>query len=225
MYDELDALHHNKIQDLVPRPSNANIVGCRWVFKTKLKLDGSLDCLKAKLVAKGFSQVEGLDFAETFSLVIKPATIRLVLSLALVCGQPIKQLDVQNAFLHGDLQEHVYMEQPLGFIDPLLPKHVCKLKKALYGLKQASRAQFDRFSDYLLSLGFICSTADSSLFILRSSHGIILVFLYVDDTIVTSTTSIFLQKFINSLSSEFAMTRPDLSYSCQCRVSTYTSSN
>lgn len=86
MYDELDALHHNKIQDLVPRPSNANIVGCRWVFKTKLKLDGSLDCLKAKLVAKGFSQVEGLDFTETFSLVIKPATIRLVLSLALVCG-------------------------------------------------------------------------------------------------------------------------------------------
>ena len=139
MHDELDALHHNKTQDLVPRPSNANIVRCRWVFKTKLRSDGSLDCLQAKLVAKGFSQVEGLDFAETFSLVIKPATIRLLLSLALMRGQPIKQIDVKNAFLHGNLREHVYMEQPLGFIDPLLRKHVCKLKKALYGLKQAFR--------------------------------------------------------------------------------------
>ena len=97
------------------------------------------------------------------------------------------------------------MEQPPGFIDPLLPKHVCKLKKALYGLKQAPRAWFDRFSDYLLSLGFICSTANSSLFIQRSSHGIILVLLYVDDMIVTGTTSDFLQRFIDSLSREFAM--------------------
>lgn len=98
-----------------------------------------------------FHQINGIDYTDTFSPVIKPGTIRLVLSLALVRHWDIRQLDVKNAFLHGILTEDIYMEQPPGMIDPKFPNHVCKLRRALYGLKQAPRAWFDRFSTFLLN--------------------------------------------------------------------------
>jgi hypothetical protein len=130
MKDELTALHQQHTWDLVPRHSSMNIVGSRWVFKTKLKSDGSIEWFKARLVAEGYSQLEGIDFTETFSPVIKPTTIRLVLSLAIIHGWPIRQLDVKIAFLHRHLKEVVYMEQPPGFSNPTLPTHVCCLCKA-----------------------------------------------------------------------------------------------
>uniref|UniRef100_A0A2N9GBB0 Integrase catalytic domain-containing protein n=1 Tax=Fagus sylvatica TaxID=28930 RepID=A0A2N9GBB0_FAGSY len=184
---------------------NMNVVGSRWVFKTKLKSDGSIDRFKARLVAQGYSQSFGIDFLETFSPVIKPQTIRLVLSLALIHGWSLRQLDVKNAFLHGSLKEVVYMEQPPGFSNSRFPNHVCRLHKALYGLKQAPRAWFDRFSSFLLTLGFKCSTADSSLFIFRSKNVIILLLVYVDDIIVTSNTPSVLSRLVSRLSSEFSM--------------------
>jgi hypothetical protein len=110
-------------------------VGCRWVYKLKRHSDGTIARYKARLVAKGYHQQQGLDYEETFSPVVKPATIRLVLSIAAQQSWPLRQLDVSNAFLHGFFKETVYMEQPPGFIDSALPHHVCKLKKALYGLK------------------------------------------------------------------------------------------
>ena len=110
------------------------------MFKTKLKENGTIDRYKAQLVAWGFSQISALDFGETFSLVIKHTTIRLILSLAVTLGWTMKQSDVKNAFLHGFLKEKVFMEQPLGFINKDLPNHVCKLNCSLYGLKQAPRA-------------------------------------------------------------------------------------
>jgi hypothetical protein len=182
-----------------------NVVGSRWVFKTKLKSDGSIDRFKARLVAQGYSQSFGIDFLETFSPVIKPQTIRLVLSLALIHGWSLRQLDVKNAFLHGSLKEVVYMEQPPGFSNSRFPNHVCRLHKALYGLKQAPRAWFDRFSSFLLTLGFKCSTADSSLFIFRSKNVIILLLVYVDDIIVTSNTPSLFSRLVSRLSSEFSM--------------------
>ena len=182
-----------------------NIVGSRWVFKTKLKSDGSIERFKARLVAKGYNQLEGLDFHETFSPVVKSTTIRLVLSLATTKGWPLRQLDVKNAFLHGHLKEVVYMEQPPGFSDSSCPTHVCRLHKAIYGLKQAPRAWFDRFSSFLLHLGFYCSPADSSFFVFRSSSHIILLLVYVDDIIVTSNHSSSLSPLITKLSSEFSM--------------------
>lgn len=118
MKDEPQALYDTNTWVLVPRHSHMNIVGCRWVFKTKLRPNGEVKCYKARLVAKRFHQVPGVDFDETFSPMIKPTTIRTVLAVFVTLNWEVRQLDVKNAFLHGDLLEAVFMEQPPGFIDP-----------------------------------------------------------------------------------------------------------
>ena len=128
MDDEMQALHQNHTWVLVPRQADMNIIGCRWIFKTKLHSDGSLDRLKARLVAKGYNQQEGVDYLDTFSPVIRPATIRIVLTLATVKGWSLRQLDVKNAFLHGHLDTIVFMDQSPGFVDSTAPTRVCLLK-------------------------------------------------------------------------------------------------
>jgi hypothetical protein len=153
--------------------SSTNIVGCKWVFKLKRKADGSVERHKARLVGKGFHQQAGLDYGETYSPVVKPITIRTVLSIAYSAGWSLKQINILNAFLHGFLTEDVHMVQLPGFINPSYPQHVCKLHKALYGLKQALLAWFSRLSEKLINLGFMASKADSSLF-LYSNNSIIM---------------------------------------------------
>uniref|UniRef100_A0A2N9J149 Reverse transcriptase Ty1/copia-type domain-containing protein n=1 Tax=Fagus sylvatica TaxID=28930 RepID=A0A2N9J149_FAGSY len=158
---------------------------------------------KARLVAKGFHQQQGIDFDETFSPVIKPPTVRLILSLAVSLQWPLRQLDVKNAFLHGTLKEEVYMTQPQGYIDPTHPNLVCKLHKSIYGLKQAPRAWFESFTSQLLHLGFTASTADSSLFIYKNQSVIAYLLLYVDDIVLTSNTPPYLDHLINQLNTVF----------------------
>lgn len=133
------ALMKNKTWHLVPPKKGINIIDCKWVYKVKRKSYGSLDRYKARLVAKGFKQRYGIDYEDTFSHVVKATTIRIILSIAISRGWSLRQLDVQNAFLHGFLEEEVYMRQPPGFESQSLPNYICKLDKALYGLKQAPR--------------------------------------------------------------------------------------
>ncbi|GJS47473.1 ribonuclease H-like domain-containing protein [Tanacetum coccineum] len=229
MLDEYNALITNGTWVLVPRPTNINVVRSMWLFKHKFNADGSLSRYKARQVANGRSQQQGIDCDETFSPVVKPATIRTVLSLAVSRDWTIHQLDVKNVFLHGHLSETVYMHQPPGFVDPNKPNYVCHLQRSLYGLKQAPRAWFQRFASYATRVGFQHSKTDSSLFVFHRGSDIAYLLLYVDDIILTASSSAFLQRIITSLHSEFAMTdlgslnyflvsylyAPDLSYAVQ----------
>ena len=165
MVEEHEALLQNHTWDLVPRPARANIVTGKWIFKHKFQADGSLEWYKARCVLRGFSQRPSVDFSETFNPMVKPATVRTVLSLALSRQWPIHLLDVKNAFLHGPLTETVYCMQPSRFEDPTHPDFVCRLNKSLYGLNQAPRAWYSQFATHLLSLGFQEAKSDTSLFV------------------------------------------------------------
>jgi histone deacetylase 1/2 len=173
MYEEYDALVCNGTWELVPPDGIPNIVGCRWVYRIKRLSDGSINRFKARLVAKGFHQRPGVDYHETFSPVVKPTTVRLVLSLAVSRGWSLKQLDINNAFLQGHLSETVYMVQPPGFVDHDKPSFVCKLHKAIYGLKQAPRAWYHELRTFLLASGFCNSHSDPSLFTFHSAQHVL----------------------------------------------------
>lgn len=181
-----------------------NIIGSKWIFRIKHNYDGSIQQYKARLVAQGFHQTLGIDFHETFSPVIKPPTIRLILTLAASHNWPVLQLDINNAFLNGHLQEKVFMYQPQDFEDPIHPSHVCQLHKALYGLKQTPCAWFDRLRLTLQQWGFINSKVDSFLFY-RENSKIISIFIFVDDILVASNKLHFLTDFTAKLHKKFAL--------------------
>ncbi|GKC94009.1 ribonuclease H-like domain-containing protein [Tanacetum coccineum] len=206
MRDEYHALIKNRTWVLVPRPPNTNIVRCMWLFRHKYLADGTLSRYKARLVANGSTQIEGIDVDETFSPVVKPGTIHTVLGLAVSRHWPIHQLDVKNAFLHGDLSETFYMHQPPGFWDSTHPDYVCLLQRSLHGLKQAPKAWFQRFASYITRVGFQSSRCDSSLFIYRQGTDTAYLLLYVDDIVLTASYETLLQQIIGSLHQEFSMT-------------------
>jgi len=153
MESELDALKHNKTWIFVDPPPNAKPIGSKWVYKIKHKADGSIERYKARLVAKGYNQIEGIDFFDTFSPVAKITTVRTLLALAGINSWHLHQLDVNNAFLHGDLSEDVYMFVPQG-VESTKPNQVCKLLKSLYGLKQASKKWYEKLTGFLIGQGY-----------------------------------------------------------------------
>ncbi|CAA7036250.1 unnamed protein product [Microthlaspi erraticum] len=203
--DEMGRIHMLHTWSLVPRTEDMNVLSSKWVFTPKMKPNGELNKLKARLVAKGFEQEEGLDYLETFSPVVRTATIRMILDVAIARDWPIKQLDVSNAFLHGELKEPVYMFQPAGFEDPERPDYVCKLTKALYGLKQAPRAWFDTFSNYIIDYGFTCSKSDPSLFTYYRNGKSMVLLMYVDDMLLTGSDQALLQDLLTCLNKPFSM--------------------
>uniref|UniRef100_A0A2N9J5N8 Reverse transcriptase Ty1/copia-type domain-containing protein n=1 Tax=Fagus sylvatica TaxID=28930 RepID=A0A2N9J5N8_FAGSY len=202
---EFDALLRNQTWTLVPSHPSQNLIGCKWVFQVKRKADGTVERHKARLVAKGFHQLFGVDYDETYSPVIKPTMVRIVLSIALSSGWSFRQIDIQNAFLHGNLSEEVFMSQPPGYKHSLYPNHVCKLQRAIYGLKQAPRAWFSHLSNKLLDLGFHGSRSDSSLFIYKTKSLTMFILIYVDDIIITSSKPEAIDDLLLSLTHDFAV--------------------
>jgi hypothetical protein len=158
-----------------------------------------------RLVAKGFKQRYGIDYEDTFSHVVKDATIRVVLSLAVSQGWSLRQLDVHNVFLHVVLEEEIYMKQPLGYEDKAAPYHVCRLDKAIYGLKQIPSVWYSRLSTKLQQLGFTPSKRDTSLFFVRNKDVTIFILVYVDDIIVASSSHVATMSLLKNLENEFAL--------------------
>ncbi|GJW58994.1 retrovirus-related pol polyprotein from transposon TNT 1-94 [Tanacetum coccineum] len=203
MAEELTTLHQTHTWDVVPLPIGKRAIGSRWVYKIKIKSDGSVERYKARLVAKGYSQEYGMDYEETFAHVAKMTTVRTMIAVASSSQWKISQMDVKNAFLNGDMNEEVYMKPHLGV--PHQSGEVYKLEKALYGLKQAPRAWYEKFSIVVTSLRFVASHHDSALFVKRSSAGRILLSLYVDDMIITGDDCDGIELLKAELSLHFAM--------------------
>jgi hypothetical protein len=157
-------------------------------------------------VVRGYSQCLRVNYDETFSPVVKPATIRSILSIVVSRSWPIHQMNVKTAFLNGHLEETLYCQQPPGFVDPRAPELVCLLQKSLYGLKQAPRAWYQRFTSYLTTLGFIASALDVSLFVYKNGSQLTYLLLYVDDIILTASSLDLVQSLTARLHLKFAMT-------------------
>ncbi|KAG8499662.1 hypothetical protein CXB51_006097 [Gossypium anomalum] len=204
---EFDALVDNSTWCLVPLPPGRKVIGCKWLFKVKKNPDGTIARRKARLVAKGCSQAPGCDFKETFSPVVKPATIRVILSVAVTKGWKLRQVDVNNAFLNGDLTDEVFMQQPPGYVQSGQngERLVCRLNKALYGLRQAPRAWFDKLKGFLTSAGFVLSKSDASLFVRITTTSTLYVLVYVDDIIITGNESGSIDDFVQQLHSKFSL--------------------
>lgn len=209
MHLEIENLVCMKVFELVPRPSNAKVISCCWHLKKKLKNDGSLDKFKARLVARGFTQREGLDFDQTFAPSSQQESLKGFFSVVGYEDWEGIQLDVVAAFLYGLLDEVIFMNQPEGFEDTSHPDYVWRLNKSLYGLKQSARQWHLRFTNHLRTLGVTCCSADPSVYIYcKDGVPLAAVLVHVDDTILAAKTPELLNTLNTQLQSEFKMSSP-----------------
>lgn len=197
MQDEYDSLIENGTWILVNRPKNQKVIDNKWVYKLKMNTDGSIERFKARLVVRGFTQVYGVDYEETFSPVVRFVSVRAILALAAERKAKLRQFDVKTAFLHGELKENVYMCQPTGFGDG--SQRVCKLQKSLYGLKQASRCWNRKFSGFIEKFGLVASKSDPCVFINNS----IILAIFVDDGIIAGNDDESIDCIIEYLQENF----------------------
>ncbi|KAI3719915.1 hypothetical protein L6452_20821 [Arctium lappa] len=204
MKREVRALEENNTWTIEDLPEGKRAIDSKWVYKVKYKPNGEVERFKARLVAKGFTQMEGVDYHDTFAPVAKLVTVRTLLAVVVKRNWSIQQLDVNNAFLHGDLDEKVYMKIPQGFSTGGKTK-VCRLRKSLYGLKQASRNWYQKFTNALLELQFKQSKADHSLFILRQENVFIAALIYVDDVIIVGNDTNKIQETKEELDKRFSI--------------------
>ena len=179
MQEELNQFERNKVCQLVHAPKNRVFIGTKWVFRNKMDEDGVVTRNKAKLVAKGYSQEEGIDYDETFAPVVRLEAIRIFLDFVVHSNFKVYQMGVKSAFLNGELEEEVYVQQPPSFEDSHHPDFVYMLLKALYGLKQAPRAWYETLSQLLIENLFTIGTIDKTLFYKQHGIDIILVQIYV----------------------------------------------
>ncbi|GJW15969.1 zinc finger, CCHC-type containing protein [Tanacetum coccineum] len=204
--DEIGSIMENNTWVLSDLPPGCKPLGCKWIFKRKMKVDGTIDKFKARLVIQGFRQKEGFDYFDTYAPVSHITTIRLLLALAAIHNLVIHQMDVKTAFLNGDLDEEVYMKQPEGFVMPGNEHKVCKLVKSLYGLKQAPKQWHQKFDEVLLSSGFLLNQSDECVYSKFHSSGKgVIICLYVDDMLIFGTDQNQVDKTKKFLSSKYSM--------------------
>lgn len=202
MNAEYQSIIKNKTWDLVDRPKSGNIIGSKWVFSIKRRADGTVERYKARLVAQGCSQRYQVDYHETFAPVVRHSTIRIVLALAVQHELLIHHIDIVAAYLNGDLEDDVYMEQPPMFKDPNNERKVCKLKKALYGLRQAGREWNRKVTEIILSMNFQRCQTDNCVYFQRDGDCIVIIALYVDDMILAASTKEKINEIITKLNNE-----------------------
>ena len=205
MEEELESMKVNQVWELVDLPIGRRAIGNKWVLKIKHKVDGSIERFKARLVAKGFTQQEGIDYEETFSHVVRFTSIRLILALVACLDLELHQMDVKTAFLNGELDEEIYMDQPTGFVKEGNKHKVCKLLKSIYGLKQSSRQWYFCFQEVVLSNGFTMIDEDNCVYTKRSKGKFIIMSLYVDDILIAGNDKEFVMEIKAWLSSNFEM--------------------
>ncbi|CAL1355334.1 unnamed protein product [Linum trigynum] len=204
MGKEIQALVQNSTWNLVELPPGKRAISSKWVFKIKFYPDGSIERFKARLVAKGYTQIEGLDFHDTFAPVAKLVIVRCLIAVVVNRGWHLHQLDVNNAFLHGELEEEVYMTIPQGFRAPG-DNRVCRLRKSIYGLKQASRNWYQKFTLEMLDFGFRSSPADASLFIYQRRSTFVTALIYVDDVLLAGNDLPFIDRVKQFLDARFSI--------------------
>jgi hypothetical protein len=212
MQEELNNFTRNEVWHLVPCP-NQNVVGTKWVFHNKQDEHGVVTRNKARLMAKGYSQVEGLDFGETYAPVARLESIRILLAYATYHGFKLYQMDVKSVFLNGPIKEEVYVEQPPGFEDSEYPNYVYKLSKTLYGLKQAPRAWYECLRDFLITNGFKVGKVDPTHITKIVAKYLFVCQIYVDDIIFGSTNKSTCEEFSRIMIQKFVMSMMgDLKY-------------
>ena len=202
---EIDSIVSNGTWELVDLPPGCSTIGCKWIFKRKMNPDGSIDKYKARLLAKGFRQKEGIDYFDTYSPVARMITIRMLVALASVHGLIIHQMDVKTAFLHGDLEEEIYMDQPEGFCASGNERKVCKLVKSIYGLKQAPRDWHKKFDETVLAFDFIVNESDKCVHYKVKGNETIILCLYVDDILLFGTNIEIINEIKRFLKRHFEM--------------------
>ncbi|KAI5336252.1 hypothetical protein L3X38_015519 [Prunus dulcis] len=194
---EMEMIEKNETWELVDRPSDKPVIGVKWVCKTKLNLDGSIQKHKVRLVVKGYAQKPGIDFNETFAPVARLDTITTLIALTAQKRWKLYELDVKSAFLNGMLKEEVYVDQPDGFVATNYEDKVYKLKKALYGLEQAPRAWYEEINAYLISCGYVRSTSEATLYCkTKEDSGTLIVSIYVDDIVYIGSSEELIEDFI-----------------------------
>lgn len=201
MNTEMELLNKNKTWDIVDRPEDKDIIGCRWIFKTKRKPDGTVERRKARLVAQGYTQVYGVDYFETFAPVAEISSIRILYAIATEYNLDLHHIDVSTAFLYGDLEEEIYMEQPAGFENE--NNKVCKLKKSIYGLKQSGHQWNKKLDSKLRQIGLINSNYDRCIYFKKNQGTMTYIAAYVDDLIIATNDSTYYKALKSHLENEF----------------------
>jgi hypothetical protein len=205
MKSEMRSMYDNKVWTLVDIPNDRRAIENKWIFKKNTDADGNVTVYKARLVVKGFRQIQGVDYDEAFSPVAMLKSIWILLAIAAYFNSEIWEMDVKTVFLNGNIEEELYMVQPEGFVDPKDANKLCKLQRSIYGLKQASQSWNLRFDEIIKGFGFVQNIEDSCIYKKKSGSSVSFLVLYVDDILLIGNVVKMLKSVKEYLNSNFSM--------------------